>query len=64
MPRNQTGLGNRLIDHGPEMAVRLYCDDTDFCGVADQSSHLKHMLLTPIALALLAVMALWAGLAG
>ena len=64
MPRNQTGLGNRLNDLGPEMEARVYYGGADFCGVANHSRHLKHMLLTPIAIALLAVMALWSGLAG
>lgn len=51
MPRNQTGLGNRLNDLGPEMEASVYYEGTDFCGAANHSSHLKHIFLTPIAIA-------------
>ncbi len=41
--RDATTLANRLMEHGHEMEVRVYYEDTDFSGVVYHSNYLKYM---------------------
>ena len=43
MSRTKSELGNRLIQGGHEMEVRVYYEDTDFSGVVYHSNYLKYM---------------------
>jgi len=36
-------LANRLIEHGHEMEIRIYYEDTDFSGVVYHANYLKYM---------------------
>ena len=36
-------MANRLIEHGHEMEIRIYYEDTDFSGVVYHANYLKYM---------------------